>query len=102
MSGMLGNQRGLVLETQQQRRHQHKAPQVECERTIPEGRAGLETQAPLRPPIDCIAEGMWRLAAGQCCQESWLMLPEDQRAWWRSYAAECVRRWMTDAIGSCH
>jgi hypothetical protein len=100
MLGMLGNQRGLVLATEQQRRHQHKAQQVECERTIPEDRAGLEAQVPLRPPIDYIAEGMWKFAAGQCCQESWLMIPEEQRAWWRSCATNCVRRWMTDATGS--
>jgi hypothetical protein len=101
MSDVLGNRHDLVLATQQQYRRQHKAQQVECERTIPEGRAGLEAQAPLRPPMDCIAEGLWKFAAGQCCHESWLMLPEDQRAWWRSCATECVRRWMTDATGSC-
>jgi hypothetical protein len=100
MSVMLGNRLDPILASQQQRRRQHKAQQVECERTIPEGRAGFEAQALLRSPIDCVAEGMWRLAAGQYCQESWLMLPEDQRAWWRSCAAERIRRWMMDATGS--
>jgi hypothetical protein len=47
MSGMLGNRRDLVLETQQQRHRQSKAQQVECERTNPEGGAGLEALAPL-------------------------------------------------------
>jgi hypothetical protein len=101
MSGMLGNRRDLVLETQQQRYHQPKAQQVECERTKPQSRPGLEAQAPQRSPIDCIAEGMWKFAAGQCCQESWLMLPEEQKAWWRSCATGYVRRWMTDATGCC-
>jgi hypothetical protein len=97
MSRMLGNQLGLGLATQQQRRHQYKAQQVECERSIPEDCAGLEAQTPLRAPIEYIAEGMWKLAAGQCCQESWLTIPEEQKAWWRSCATNCVRRWMTDA-----
>jgi hypothetical protein len=100
MSGMLGNQLGPVLATQQQRDHQHKAQQVECARTIPEDRAGLEAQTPLRAPIEYIAEGMWKLAAGQCCRESWLTIPDQQRAWWRSCAINCVRRWMTDAANS--
>jgi hypothetical protein len=100
MSGALGNRNDLVVATQQQHGRQHKPQQVECERTTPQGRPDPKPQAPLQSPIDCIAEGMWKFAAGQCCQESWLMLPEDQKAWWRSCATKCVRRWMTDVTGS--
>jgi hypothetical protein len=96
MSGMFGDR----VASQLQRRCQHETRQVECERTILEGRADLETRARPRPPIDCIAEGMWKMAAGESCQESWLELSEEQRAWWRSCATECVRRWMTDPLGS--
>ena len=100
MSGALERRNNLVLPMQQQDCRQHEPQQVEYERTIPQGRPDLKAEAPQQSPIDCIAEGMWKFAAGQCCQESWLMLPEDQRAWWRSCAAKCVRRWMTDATGS--
>ena len=96
MSDMLGNR----VAPQKQRRYQHEPRQVQCERTIPEGRADLEARARPRPPIDCIAEGMWKMAAGESCQESWLKLPEEQRAWWRNCATECVRRWMTGSTGS--
>jgi len=95
MSGMLEDR-----VTSQQQRRWHEPRQVQCERTIPEGCASLEARAPPRPPIDCIAEGMWKMAVGECCRESWLKLPEEQRAWWRSCATECVRRWMTDSTGS--
>jgi hypothetical protein len=81
MSGALGNWNDLDLATQQQHGRQHKPQQVECERTTPQGRTDLEAPAPPRPSIDNIAEGMWKFAAGQCCQEPWSMLPEDPKAW---------------------
>jgi hypothetical protein len=56
-------------------------------------------QTPPRPPIDTIAEAMWKIASGEC-QESWVMLPEDQKGWWRKCATECVRRWMKSTAGS--
>ena len=34
---------------------------------------------PPRPPIDTIAEAMWKIASGESCQDSWVMLPEDQK-----------------------
>ena len=96
MSGMFGDR----ITSERQGRCQHEPRQVQSERTIPEGHDGLEARAPPRPPIDCIAEGMWKIAVGECCQESWLKLPEKQRAWWRSCATECIRRWMTGSTGS--
>ena len=93
MSGMLEDR---VASRQQQRNCQHEPRQVPCRSTIPERRASLVARAPPRPPIDCIAEGMWRMAVGECCQESWLKLSEEEKVWWRSCATECVRRWMTE------
>jgi hypothetical protein len=53
-----------------------------------------------RPPVDLIAEGMWGIAAGKFRHESWMMLPAQRRAWWRTCAIECVRRWMAEVAGS--
>jgi hypothetical protein len=46
-----------------------------------------------RPALDCMADAMWRLAAGEGCQEHWEMLPEDQKAWWRDCARQALRGW---------
>jgi hypothetical protein len=59
-------------------------------------------QPPSRPPIDCIAEGMWKIAYGESCHESWALLPEQQKAWWRDCATELMRRWKTDAMCSLY
>jgi hypothetical protein len=50
-----------------------------------------------RPPIDLVAEGMWKIACGERCQDEWGTLSKQQEAWWRSCATECVKRWMADA-----
>ena len=45
----------------------------------------MQAQAPPRPAIDLVAEGLWRIAAGKFCNESWMTLPEEQKAWWRDW-----------------
>jgi hypothetical protein len=50
---------------------------------------------PLRPQKDVAAEGMWRFAAGEGCQECWEALPESQKEWWRSCAMLAMREWLT-------
>ena len=47
----------------------------------------------LRPPIDLVAEGMWQIAAGEQCTETWTLLPEDQRVWWRGCADGMIKQW---------
>jgi hypothetical protein len=59
-------------------------------------------QSPPRPPIDCIAEGMWRIACGESCVEPWALLPEQQKEWWHDCATELVRRWKTGEMCSCY
>ena len=56
-------------------------------------------QASSRPPIDTMQKQCGR-SSGEGCQESWVMLPEDQKGWWRNCATECVRQWMMSAGGS--
>jgi hypothetical protein len=72
MSGALGDRNHLALAMQQQPRRQDQPQQVECAKAIPlvSRDPEAQAQAPLRSAIDCIAEGMWKFAAGQCCQES--------------------------------
>ena len=57
----------------------------------------LSNQAPWRPPIDLVAEGMWEIATGESCPECWEMLPEQQKEWWRSCATRAVGDWMSCA-----
>jgi hypothetical protein len=40
---------------------------------------------------------MWKIACGERCQDEWGTLSKQQKAWWRSCATECVKRWMADA-----
>ncbi len=54
----------------------------------------VSSQAPLRPPEDIAAEGMWRMACGESCPDCWEMLPEDQKEWWRRCATQAVREWL--------
>jgi hypothetical protein len=49
------------------------------------------------PSIDLVAEGMWKIAAGESCPECWEMLPEQQKEWWRSCATRAVGDWMSCA-----
>jgi len=51
----------------------------------------LSNQASSHPSIDLVAEGMWRIAAGESCRECWEGLPEQQKDWWRSCATRAVR-----------
>jgi hypothetical protein len=62
----------------------------------------MQALAPPRSSTDLIAEGMWKVGAGKFCHESWIMLPERQKAWWRTCATECVRRWMAEIAGACY
>ena len=55
-----------------------------------------------RPPIDLVAEGMWKIAAGKSYPEHWEMLPENQKVWWRSCASQAVGEWMRGAQDSDH
>ncbi len=48
----------------------------------------------LRPAEDIAAEGMWRIATGESCEECWEALSEPQKAWWRRCAMEAVRGWI--------
>ena len=57
----------------------------------------LSNQAPSHPPIDLVAEGMWRIAAGENCPERWEVLSEHQKEWWRSCATRAVGHWMSYA-----
>ena len=50
-----------------------------------------------RPPEDIAAEGMWRIAAGESCNECWDSLPESQKVWWRNCAMQAIGEWIT-----CH
>jgi hypothetical protein len=51
-----------------------------------------QTPACLQP--DVAAEGMWKIAAGDSCQECWEELPEDQKEWWRRCADQALRGWL--------
>jgi hypothetical protein len=51
-------------------------------------------QTPARPPVELVAEGMWRIAAGERCPECWDELPEDQKEWWCRCAMRAVRDWI--------
>jgi hypothetical protein len=50
-------------------------------------------QKPVRPPEELVAEGMWRIAAGESCPECWDELPRDQKEWWRRCAMHAIRGW---------
>jgi hypothetical protein len=39
----------------------------------------LSNQVPSHPSIDLVAEGMWRIAAGESCPECWEVLFEHQK-----------------------
>jgi hypothetical protein len=47
-----------------------------------------------RAPEDLAAEGMWRICAGESCDERWDELPKDQKEWWRRCAMHAVREWV--------
>jgi hypothetical protein len=53
----------------------------------------VSIEALVRPPEDLAAEGMWRIAAGDCCPECWDELPEDQKEWWRRCAMHAIGEW---------
>jgi hypothetical protein len=53
----------------------------------------VSIEAPVRPPEDLAAEGMWRMAAGNRCPESWDELPQDEKEWWRRCAMLAIREW---------
>jgi hypothetical protein len=53
----------------------------------------LNNQTPRRPQADVAAEGMWRIAAGESCEQCWEELPECQKEWWRRCATEAFREW---------
>ena len=57
----------------------------------------LSNQAPWRPPIDLVAEGMWEIATGESCPECWEMLPEQHKEWWRTCATRALEDWMSCA-----
>ena len=59
----------------------------------------LNVQNYPRPPIELIAEGLWRIGCGTSCQEDWDDLPEQQRTWWCGCASEFVKQWMNHAAG---
>ncbi len=50
----------------------------------------------LRPPTDMAAEGMWRIASGEGCQECWEALPETQKEWWRCCAMQAIKEWLAN------
>ena len=52
----------------------------------------------VRTAIDLIAEGMWRWASGEGGEETWEILPEDQRIWWQDCAREAVRSWEARSV----
>ena len=54
----------------------------------------ISIEALVRPPEDLIAEGMWRIVAGNSCPECWDKLPEDQKEYWRRCAMHAVREWL--------
>jgi hypothetical protein len=53
----------------------------------------LTFDTPVRPPEDLVAEGMWRMAAGNRCPECWDELPADRRMV-AHLAINAVRGWM--------
>jgi hypothetical protein len=55
----------------------------------------ISIEALVRPPEDLIAEGMWRIVAGNSYPECWDKLPEDQKEWWRRCAMHAVREWVS-------
>jgi hypothetical protein len=57
----------------------------------------IENWLPFRQPEDIVAEGMWRIATGESCEQDWEKLPSTQKEWWRRCAADAVRRWMTSS-----
>jgi len=40
----------------------------------------LSNQAPSHPSMDLVAEGMWRIAAGESCPECWKCFPNSKRS----------------------
>jgi hypothetical protein len=54
----------------------------------------VSNEAPGRRPEDLVAEGMWRIAAGNRCPECWDELPEDQRESWRRCAMHAFSEWL--------
>jgi hypothetical protein len=51
-------------------------------------------EVPDRAPEDLAAEGMWRIVAGQSCQEHWEDLPADEKQWWKNCAMYAIREWL--------
>ena len=54
------------------------------------------------PPLDCVAEGMWKIACGECLRDTWVMLAELEKERWRSYATTVVEGWVARVTGSLH
>ena len=57
-------------------------------------------QTPSSPPIDWIAAGMWRIACGESCPDSWEDLSDQEQERWRDYATGVVQEWVTSVGGS--
>ena len=57
-------------------------------------------QTPSSPPIDWIAAGMWRIACGESCPDSWEGLSDQEKERWRDYATGVVQEWVTSVGGS--
>jgi hypothetical protein len=56
----------------------------------------MQDLGPSRHATDIAAEGMWRIAAGESCQECWEELPESQKKWWRYCAMQAVKEWLAN------
>jgi PAS domain S-box-containing protein len=52
------------------------------------------SQTPWSPPLDKIAEGMWRIACGEGCRDTWQGLSEQEKERWRSYATVVFQGWL--------
>jgi PAS domain S-box-containing protein len=58
------------------------------------------SQTPSSRPIDWIAAGMWRIACGESCRDSWEGLSDQEHERWRDYATGVVQEWVTSVGGS--
>jgi CheY-like chemotaxis protein len=100
---------GILLHDQEETGKPAVSPDEDAHFISGEVRPSVENEArgnavpdiPARTAVDFLAEGMWRWAAGATCQETWGILPEDQRIWWRDCAREAVRSWEAMSLTGC-
>ena len=51
-------------------------------------------------PIDLVAAGMWMMASGTSCLDSWEQLSQSEHEWWHACARQAVSDWMSYANAS--